>query len=77
MTERIPLAEDVDEHMAREVLPFAPDVTWDEGGSKAGYEIPFKRVFYRPTPVRSLEEIDADVAVVMARLAEKFAEVRD
>ena len=77
MTERIPLAEDVDEHMAREVLPFAPDVTWDEGGSKVGYEIPFKRVFYRPTPVRSLEEIDADVAVVMERLAEKFAEVRE
>ncbi|KGF20044.1 type I restriction-modification system subunit M [Pseudoglutamicibacter albus] len=77
MTERIPLAEDVDEHMAREVLPFAPDVTWDEGSSKVGYGIPFKRVFYRPTPVRSLEEIDADVAVVMARLADKFAEVRE
>ena len=77
MTERIPLTEDVDEHMEREVLPFAPDATWDEGAAKVGYEIPFKRVFYRPTPVRSLEEIDADVAAVMARLAEKFAEVRE
>lgn len=77
MTERIPLTEDVDEHMAREVLPFAPDVTWDEEAAKVGYEIPFKRVFYRPTPVRSLEEIDADVAAVMGRLAEKFAEVRE
>lgn len=77
MTERIPLTEDVGEHMAREVLPFAPDVTWDEEAAKVGYEIPFKRVFYRPTPVRSLEEIDADVAAVMGRLAEKFAEVRE
>lgn len=77
MTERIPLTEDVDEHMEREVLPFAPDVTWDEEAAKVGYEIPFKRVFYRPTPVRSLEEIDADVAAVMGRLAEKFAEVRE
>ncbi|WP_297666706.1 class I SAM-dependent DNA methyltransferase [uncultured Corynebacterium sp.] len=77
MTERIPLTEDVDEHMAREVLPFAPDVTWVEDAAKVGYEIPFKRVFYRPAPVRSLEEIDADVAVVMGRLAEKFAEVRE
>lgn len=76
MTERIPLTEDVDEHMAREVLPFAPDVTWDEEAAKVGYEIPFKRVFYRPEPVRSLEEIDADVAAVMGRLAEKFAEVK-
>ncbi|WP_370642190.1 class I SAM-dependent DNA methyltransferase [Corynebacterium sp. ACRQJ] len=77
MTERIPLTEDVDDHMAREVLPFAPDVTWDEEAAKVGYEIPFKRVFYRPAPVRSLEEIDADVATVMGRLAEKFAEVRE
>lgn len=77
MTERIPLTEDVDEHMEREVLPFAPDVTWDEEAAKVGYEIPFKRVFYRPAPVRSLEEIDAEVAAVMSRLAEKFAEVRE
>ncbi|TYR20179.1 class I SAM-dependent DNA methyltransferase [Corynebacterium urealyticum] len=77
MTERIPLTEDVGEHMTREVLPFAPDVIWDEEAAKVGYEIPFKRVFYRPTPVRSLEEIDADVAAVMGRLAEKFAEVRE
>ncbi|WP_034974294.1 type I restriction-modification system subunit M [Corynebacterium jeikeium] len=77
MTERIPLIEDVDEHMSRQVLPFAPDVTWDEEVAKVGYEIPFKRVFYRQAPVRSLEEIDADVAVVMGRLAEKFAEVRE
>ncbi|MEY8209267.1 type I restriction-modification system subunit M [Corynebacterium sp. MNWGS58] len=77
MTERIPLTEDVGEHMAREVRAFAPDVTWDEGAAKVGYEIPFKRVFYTPAPVRSLEEIDADVSVVMGRLAEKFAEVRE
>ena len=77
LTERIPLTEDVDEHMAREVLPFAPDVTWDEAAAKVGYEIPFKRVFYTPEPVRPLEEIDADVSVVMGRLAEKFAEVRE
>lgn len=77
MTERIPLAHDVDEHMAREVLPFAPDVTWDEAAAKVGYEIPFKRVFYTPAPVRRLEEIDADVSKVMGRLAQKFSEVRE
>ena len=37
----------------------------------------FKRVFYKPEPVRPLEEIDADVSVVMGRLAEKFAGVRE
>ena len=76
MTERIPLSEDVDEHMRREVLPFAPDVTWDEAASKVGYEIPFTRLFYKPEPVRPLQEIDADIARVMASLEAKFKEVR-
>src|SRR5699024_4852798 len=65
MTERIPLTEDVGEHMEREVLPFAPDVTWDEEDAKVGYEIPLKRWFGLTTAVRSQEEIDADVAAVM------------
>lgn len=77
MTERIPLSEDVDEHMRREVLPFAPDVTWDKAASKVGYEIPFTRLFYKPTPVRPLEEIDTDIARVMASLEAKFKAVRE
>ena len=76
MTERVPLAEDIDEHMQREVLPFAPDVTWHADKAVTGYEIPFKRVFYTPEPVRPLSEIDADVAEVMGRLMEKFGQVR-
>lgn len=76
MTERVPLTEDIDEHMQREVLPFAPDVTWDAAKAITGYEIPFKRVFYTPEPVRPLTEIDADVAEVMGRLMEKFGQVR-
>lgn len=76
MTERVPLIEDIDEHMQREVLPFAPDVTWDATKAVIGYEIPFKRVFYKPEPVRSLAEIDADVAEVIGRLMDKFGQVR-
>ena len=77
MIERIPLTEDVDEHMAREVLPFAPEAIWDRDKEKIGYEIPFTRIFYVPEPVRSLEEIDADVAKVMDELAAMFKEVRE
>lgn len=77
MTERIPLTEDVDEHMQREVLPFAPDSQWDEEGSVVGYEIPFTRIFYDPEPVRSLEEIDADIEVALADLREIFQEVKE
>ncbi|MFV8394360.1 N-6 DNA methylase [Corynebacterium hindlerae] len=76
MTERIPLTEDVDEHMRREVLPFAPDVTWDENAAKIGYEIPFTRLFYVPEEVRPLAEIDADVQRVMGELMDMFQEVK-
>jgi len=76
MTERVPLTEDIGEHMQREVIPFAPDVTWDADKAVTGYEIPFKRVFYKPEPVRPLADIDADVAEVMARLMDKFGQVR-
>lgn len=76
MTERIPLTENVDEHMRTEVLPFAPDVTWDEANAKTGYEIPFTRLFYVPEEVRPLKEIDADVQRVMGELMEMFQEVK-
>lgn len=77
MTERIPLTEGVDEHMQREVLPFAPDAQWDKDGSVVGYEIPFTRIFYEPEPIRSLEEIDADIEDALADLREIFQEVKE
>ena len=74
--ERVPLSEDLDEHMAREVLPFAPDAVWDESKAKAGNEIPFTRIFYVPEEPRPLVEIDADVARIMGELSEMFQAVK-
>lgn len=75
LTERVSLSEDVTEHMERDVLPFAPDAVWDETASKVGFEVPFTRLFYKPAPMRSLDEIDADVLTVMRSLGEKFKAV--
>jgi type I restriction enzyme M protein len=72
ITERVPLSEDLDEHMAREVLPFAEGAAWDENKAKPGNEIPFTRIFYVPEEPRPLEEIDADVSRLMGELAEMF-----
>ena len=77
MTERVALSENVTEHMEREVLPYAPDVVWDEKKAKIGYEIPFTRIFYKPEAVRDLDAIDVDVQRVMGELAELFAEVKE
>lgn len=77
LTERIPMTEDVEEHMEREVLPFAPSARWDASKAKSGNEIPFKRFFYVPTEPRGLEAIDADVSRIMGDLAAMFAEVQE
>lgn len=76
ITERVPMSEDLDEHMAREVLPFAPDAKWDESKAKHGNEIPFTRIFYVPEQPRPLAEIDADVQRIMGELAEMFRAVK-
>lgn len=77
ITERVPMSENLDEHMAREVLPFAPEAKWDESKAKHGNEIPFTRIFYVPEEPRPLAEIDADVQRIMGELAEMFQGVSE
>ena len=45
----------------REVLPHAPDAWIAMDKTQIGYEISFARYFYQPTPLRSLDEIRADI----------------
>lgn len=77
IVERVSLREDLDDHMAREVLPFAEGAQWAESKAKHGNEIPFTRIFYVPEEPRSLEEIDADVALLMSELSELFKVVHE
>ena len=62
-TEQIPLLEEggIEEFVHREVLPYAPSAWIVEPSIKIGYEIPFTGHFYKPDPMRSLEEIRADI----------------
>jgi type I restriction enzyme M protein len=62
-SEQVPLTEPggVDAFIKREVLPYAPDAWYDAASIKIGYEVSFTRYFYRPQPLRSLEEISADI----------------
>ena len=59
--ENVPLTDDVEEYMAREVLPHVPDAWVDESKTKIGYEIPFTRHFYEYEPPRSLGEIETEI----------------
>ena len=77
MVERIPLTEDIDEHIQREVLPFVPDAIWDEDEAKTGYEIAFTRIFYQPEDTRTTEEIDANIERLMNEMFQQFQEVKE
>jgi type I restriction enzyme M protein len=59
--ENVPLKDDVDAYFEREVRPHVPDAWMDRSKDKVGYEINFNRHFYKYTPPRPLEEIDAEL----------------
>ena len=65
-TEQVPLLHEggIEAFIHREVLPYAPDAWYDTPSVKVGYEISFTRHFYKPLPLRPLEEIRADIAAL-------------
>ena len=77
--ERMSLAEDVAEYMAREVLPFEPaavvDVKFKDGHTeevgRIGYEINFNRYFY----VAKELEASADILKRIQGLEAEFVEL--
>src|SRR6266568_140045 len=65
-SEQVPLIEPggIDAFIRREVLPYAPDAWYFLFKQRAAYEISFTRYFYKPQPLRSLDEISADIVAV-------------
>ncbi|MEV8359886.1 class I SAM-dependent DNA methyltransferase [Microbacterium sp. NPDC076895] len=81
-TEQVPLNEPggddgdgIYAFMAREVLPYAPDAWVDRTKTKIGYEISFTRHFYKPAPLRTLEEIRADIRALEAETEDLVREI--
>ena len=62
-TEQVSLLErgGVEAFIRREVLPYTPDAWIDESANKIGYEVSFTRQFYKPQPLRTLDQIRADI----------------
>ncbi len=73
--ENVPLKEDIDAYMQREVLPHVPDAWVDHDKTKVGYEIPFTRHFYEYTPPRPLEEIEAEIRALEGEIQGMLGEV--
>jgi len=74
--ESIPLIENVEDYIGREVLLHAPDAWVDEAKTVIGYEIPLTRYFYKYVEPRALEEIDAEIDEVEREILRLLAEVR-
>jgi type I restriction enzyme M protein len=62
-TEQVPLLEEggIEAFFRREVLPHVTDAWIDPAATRTGDEISFTRYFYKPQPLRMLEEIRADI----------------
>jgi len=60
-TESIPLQENIDEYMAKNVLPYNPLAYIDHSKDKIGYEIPFTRLFYKYIAPESSDVILEDL----------------
>lgn len=76
-TEQVPLLFDggIDEYFKQEVLPYAPDTWVDYDKTKTGYELSFTKYFYKPTKLRSLDEIELEIASIEKEAQELLAGV--
>lgn len=60
-TEKIPVKEDIYEYFQREVRPYVADAWINLPPTKIGCEISFNKYFYKPVPLRTLEENERDI----------------
>ena len=65
-TEKIPVKENILDFFKREVLPYVDDAWLNIPATKIGCEISFNKYFYRPVPLRSLAENEADIRALEA-----------
>ena len=76
--EIIPLQDDIDEYMKKNVLPYNPLAYLDRSKDKVGYEVPFTRLFYKfvaPIPsddiFAEIKALEAEETVLMNELFHK------
>lgn len=81
--ERIPYNQDIDDYIAKEVLPHAPDAVVDETYidekdgkiGKVGYEINFTRNFYEFETPRNPIDVMQEIKVLSSEVAKLLGEI--
>ena len=59
--ENIPLKDNIYDYFLREVKPHVDDAWIDLDKTKIGYEISFNKYFYQHKPLRSVDEVTAEI----------------
>ncbi|MCD8079868.1 MAG: SAM-dependent methyltransferase [Bacteroides sp.] len=75
--ENVPLKEDIYTYFRREVKPHVSEAWINLDATKIGYEISFNKYFYRHKPLRSLEEVAADIRRLDAESEGLIREILD
>ena len=60
-SESVPLSESIYDYFEREVKPHVEDAWIDLDKTKIGYEISFNKYFYQHKPLRSIEDVSAEI----------------
>ena len=71
------IPQTIEEYFEREVKPHLPDAWIDYNKTKIGYEINFTKYFYEFKPLRSLEEIKADILALEKSSEKELKELFD
>lgn len=68
--DKIPLKEDVEQYIEREVRPFVSDAQVDTDKTVIGYEVPFTRHFYQFAKQRPLKDIEIELKKIDEEIRE-------
>lgn len=74
-SESMPLGDDVEAYLDREVRPLIPGAWCPDAAGKVGYEIPFTRLFYRYTPPRPSSIVKAELRQIEGEISRLLDEV--
>ena len=69
-TEIIPFRYEggIDGFVQNEILPYTPDAWIDYESIQEGYELSFTKYFYKPKPLRSIDDISKDICMIETRI---------
>ena len=76
-SENVPLSEEIDSYVSREIAPYLENFWIDRSKDKVGFEIPFTRHFYKYEAPRPLREIDAELKELVSEISVMIAEVEN